>query len=227
LQRNTSVRLRAKDGSAGSGTRQILTQRVTQIHDVLSDHALLPLGERRILDVGCGTGRLIGTLLELGARPDRLVGIDLVADHIEIARRSYPDVSLICGDAEDLEVPPGSFDVVVASTVFTSILDDATALNLAGAMRRALKPGGSVLWYDFRYANPGNPNTRAMPKRRIRRLFPDFGLDLRSTTLLPPLARRLGRLAPLLYGPLAAVTPLRTHYVGLLVSPNDLGSASP
>lgn len=76
-----------------------------------------------------------------------------------------------------------------------------------------------MIWYHFRYNNPTNPNVRGMTKRLIRRFFPDFRMKLHSITLLPPLARRLGRLTPVLYPVLAAIPPLRTHYLGVLIRP--------
>jgi hypothetical protein len=83
------------------------------------------------------------------------------------------------------------------------------------------KPGGVVLWYDFRYNNPWNPHTRRMTRQYIRQFFPDFKLRLRAITLLPPVARRLGDLTPLLYPLLAFVPFLRTHYLGLLVKSKE------
>ena len=91
------------------------------------------------------------------------------------------------------------------------------AYNVAGEVHRVLKSGGAVVWYDFRYKNPWNPHTRPMPKQRIRQFFPDFEIHLHTVTLLPPLARRLGRLTPVLYPQLSAIPPLRTHHLGLLV----------
>lgn len=52
-----------------------------------------------------------------------------------------------------------------------------------------------------------------------QRLFRDFHMDLQRITLLPPVACRLGPAMRLLYPVLAAVPPLRTHYLALLVKP--------
>jgi hypothetical protein len=75
-----------------------------------------------------------------------------------------------------------------------------------------------VLWYDFRYDNPRNPNVRGITKRHVEALFPGFYMCLHTITLLPPLARRLGRLTPVLYPVLIAIPPLRTHYLGVLLN---------
>jgi hypothetical protein len=69
-------------------------------------------------------------------------------------------------------VPAGSQDLVLQSTVFSSLLDDAFQQRLAEAMWRWLKPGGAVLWYDFTVDNPRNPDVRGVPLARVRALFP-------------------------------------------------------
>ncbi len=172
-----------------------------------------------MLEVGCGTGGTLAGLLELEARPEDLYGVDLLADRIATAKQSYPGINFQCANAEQLDFPDSSFDLVLLFTVFSSILDVRMAQNAANEVSRVLLPGGAVLWYDFRYDNPRNPNVRGMKLKRIRGLFPGMGVHLRSLTPLPPIVRRLSRLTPLLYPLLAALPPLRTHYIGLLVKP--------
>ncbi len=55
-----------------------------------------------------------------------------------------------------------------------------------------------------------------MRRHDIVALFPEFTLDLDKLTLLPPLARRLGRWSALLYPHLANIRILRGHYIGIL-----------
>jgi hypothetical protein len=90
------------------------------------------------------------------------------------------------------------------------------AQNVARSMSRVLRPGGAVVWYDLRYPNPSNHHLRSVTKRQIRRLFPSAPLALESTTVLPPLARRLGRINDRAYPLLASVPALRSHWVGLI-----------
>ena len=101
-------------------------------------------------------------------------------------------------------------------TVFSSILDEAMARNVAREIGRVLKQGGAVVWHDLRYPNPWNPTVRAMTKRRIRELFPSFELKPELIYLLPPIARRLGRFTDWTYPMLASISVLRSHYSGLL-----------
>ena len=75
------------------------------------------------------------------------------------------------------------------------------------------------MWYDFRVGNPWNRHVRGMSRRHLRALFPGWRGTFRLVTLLPPLARRLHALTPVLYPVLAAVPPLRTHWAGLLECP--------
>jgi SAM-dependent methyltransferase len=194
-------------------------ERVGALERILAAAGLLPLATRRILDVGCGAGRILADLLGWGASPASLHGIDLLPAQVERARRTFPGVDVREGNAEHLPFPDGAFDLVTLFTVFTSILDDEMQRNVAGEVRRVLRPGGSVVWYDFRYGNPYNPNVRGMPRRAIRALFPGFELHLRPVTVLPPLARRLGLATPVLYPALSRLPFLLTHWVGLLTKP--------
>lgn len=201
------------------GNRAIVAERHSAVRRLLSDRGWLPLKDRRVLEVGCGAGAELARLLELGAEPANLYGVDLLAQRISDARARYPGLRFGVANAEHLGFPDSHFDLVMAFTLFSSILDGGMARQIATEMVRVLNPGGAVLWYDFRYDNPRNPNVRGIPRPRIEALFPEAQLRIRSTTLLPPLARRLWRATPLIYPMLAILSPLRTHYVGLLLRP--------
>jgi hypothetical protein len=90
------------------------------------------------------------------------------------------------------------------------------ARNVAATAARVLAADGVILWWDMRYRNPANPHVRPMTRRRVQALFPGHHLLLRSTTLVPPLARHLGPLTSALYPRLVRLPPLRSHYVGLV-----------
>src|SRR5207249_1518533 len=125
---------------------------------------------------------------------ENLVGIDLSAERIGTARATYPDFTFVDGNAEHLPFRDHSFDIVLAFTIFSSILDRTMAKNIAREIARVLAKQGAVVWHDMRYPNPWNPNVRAMTKPRIRELFPTFEQDLELIYLLSPVSRRLGRL---------------------------------
>jgi len=95
----------------------------------------------RVLDLGCGTGRLAGWIAErLGA--DNVVGIDPLPDRIAMAREHVPGVRFEVGRAEDLSAfADASFDGVLLSAVFHWIPDKPKAL---AEIARVLRHGGRM-----------------------------------------------------------------------------------
>jgi ubiquinone/menaquinone biosynthesis C-methylase UbiE len=213
------------DAGAGSrwdrtnrGNQAILEERRRWTRRLLGRAGLLPLAGKRVLEVGSGRGGELAWLSELGASPDHLFGVDLLPDRVEAARRNHPEIRFDVGNAEHLEFADESFDLLLALTIFSSILDPGMSRNVAAEMTRVLRPGGSVLWYDVRYDSVSNPNVKAVPAPAIRKLFPALAVELHSVTLVPPLARRLGRLTAI-YPVLSKIPPLRSHLIGVLRKP--------
>lgn len=178
---------------------------------------LCPLGGKRVLDVGCGTGYWLRSLIGWGAWPRHVVGIDLLRDRVFRAATLAPrHLGLSCGTAVELPFRGASFDLVLQFTVFTSILDPAFRRRVADEMVRVLKPDGVVLWYDFCVGNPANPDVRAVKAAEIARLFPGCSVSLRRVTLAPPLTRLVAPVSWTLCALLNLVPFLRTHYLGVI-----------
>jgi SAM-dependent methyltransferase len=187
-------------------------QRQRAMLELLSRHALQPLGQLRALEVGCGNGSNLLELASLGFDASRLVGNELLTERAVAARRQLPAATEVHqGDALALPFAEASFDLVYQSTVFSSLLDDAFQQRLADAMWRWVTPGGAVLWYDFTYNNPRNPDVRGVPLSRVRALFPSARIDARRVTLAPPISRRAARIHPSVCQALCALPWLRTH----------------
>lgn len=184
--------------------------------DALAAANSLPLAGKRILEIGCGTGRWLSTFEDFGARRDHLAGIDLDPSRVAEARERFPEADLKEGDASQLPWPSHGFDIVFQSLVFTSILDDAVRHSVAAEMRRVLAPGGVVLWYDFAFNNPANASVRGIRAAEIRELFPGWRLHLERVTLAPPLTRQLAPRAWLLAAVLERLRLLNTHYFALI-----------
>ena len=196
----------------------LLQQRERHVVALLKKRGLArSLGEKKILDVGCGTGYSLREFIQWGARPENLVGIDLLPDRVAEARSLFPEaVTIRCGNAERLDLPDASFDLVHQSTVFTSIFDPALKRKIAAEMIRGLKPDGLIVWYDFSFDNPHNPDVRGVKKREIHELFRGCGISLRRTTLAPPISRRLAPYSLLLCDVLEKIPLLCSHYVGAI-----------
>jgi ubiquinone/menaquinone biosynthesis C-methylase UbiE len=209
----------AKWSLTNPGNRAMARERQGLLTRLLQMHSFFPLAGRRILDVGCGGGAVLASFKDLGASSENLYGVDLMPERIAQAQESFPDIHFQAGNAENLAFPSAYFDLVLLFVVFSSILDTRMARNVSREVSRVLKPGGAVVWYDFIYNNPQNPQVRGLRLSAIRDLFPDFHFLMRKTTLFPPLARRLGPLTSVLYPALAAIPCLRTHYLGLLQKP--------
>lgn len=191
---------------------QTLQERQRALLRRFAREGITDLAPLRLLEVGCGSGGNLLELLRLGFRPEHLTGLELLPERHAEARQVLPAATpLWLGDATQAPVEPGSQDIVLQSTVFSSLLDDAFQQRLADTMWSWLKPGGAVLWYDFTVDNPRNPDVRGVPMSRLRQLFPQARIVADRVTLAPPLARWVCRWHPGLYRVLNALPLLRTH----------------
>ena len=103
--------------------------------------------------------------------------------------------------------------------LFTSVLDTGMKRQIAREIDRVLAPGGKLLWYDFVFNNPANPDVRGIRLAEVRQLFPGFSMTSRKITLAPPLGRAIGRLGPAIYYFASSFRFLCTHYLCLLEKP--------
>ncbi len=172
-----------------------------------------PLGDKKILEVGCGTGWPLRGFMKYGARPENLHGIDLLPNAIEEAKRISPDVDFRCGNAESLPFEDESFDIVTQFAMFTSILEDRMKRNTAKELLRVLKPQGLILWYDYFVGKPSNRDVKGIGKREIIRLFANCTFDFNKVTLAPPVARAIAPYSFLLCYLLEKIPWLKTHYL--------------
>lgn len=170
----------------------------------------------RALDVGCGVGGWLRTLLAWGARAENLHAVDVLPDRIETARRLAPQIDFQVGAGWKLPFAEASMDLVSAHSVFSSVLDEEIRTRMAGEIMRVLAPGGCVLIFDCRI-NPLNRDAIGIRRRELRRLFPGFRQRTRSMMLPPPMARRMVRISPWVVMALEALCPpLRAFNIAML-----------
>jgi SAM-dependent methyltransferase len=211
------------DSRLDAARRFMVQRRQRVMLKLLAREGLLPLGDKDVLEVGCGDGNVLRELQSLGAAAPRLHGVELLDHRLEQAMDRGPRMQWIHADAQHLPYPDDRFDLVLQFTVFTSILDDGVRQSVAAEMLRVLRPGGRILWYDF-WLNPTNRQTRGIGAAEIRRLFPGCGHKLQRVTLAPPIARRLVRCSPRACSLLESARFLCSHYF-VVISPGPTGSS--
>lgn len=128
-----------------------------------------------VLDVGCGTGRLLRRARAEG-QPGRLVGLDPAAAMLVQARRHEPGVEWVLGDllARDWR---HAFDLVVMTGhAFQVLLRDEDVRRSLRAVRAALTEGGRFV---FETRNPGARPWEAWTPERVREAGDEAGRVVR------------------------------------------------
>ncbi|TXG87808.1 MAG: class I SAM-dependent methyltransferase [Thermomicrobiales bacterium] len=188
----------------------------------------VPLAGQRLLEIGCGSGHWLREFIKWGIKPGDVTGVDLRSDVLASAAGLCPQgVTLRCSNGSVLDFPDDSFDLVLQSLVFTSVLDQSMKNEMAREMMRVLKKDGLIIWYDFHVDNPWNPNVRGVRKAEIRRLFPGCAIALDRVSLALPVAKRLAPWSWLLCFLLDRLRLFNTHYLGLIQKPQRAIALAP
>ncbi|MCH8949813.1 MAG: methyltransferase domain-containing protein [Chloroflexi bacterium] len=182
---------------------------------LLRRHGIDTLAGLRILEVGCGGGSLLRTLLHYGADGDRLTGIDIASANISGAAAALPGASLAVANAAALPYRDASFDVAFAFTSLTSMLDQREREQAAAETLRVLRTGGLLVVYDF-WVNPLNKTTRSLRPNELRALFAGSRVEVERVTLAPPIVRALGG-RPGLCRRLERLPWLRSHLLAAVI----------
>jgi ubiquinone/menaquinone biosynthesis C-methylase UbiE len=201
------------------GEMFMVTERERIAAMVLKKVGKFPVTGDRCLEVGYGKLGWLGKLVSWGAKDSDLFGIELDEGRASIARRALPNAQLRVGNANDLPWPNSYFHLVIASTLFSSILDEDFRMSIAKEINRVLEPGGVVLCYDAAVRNPRNKSLKGINRSEIVRLFPNYHHHFRSVTLAPPILRRAAKLNWELATILSTIPFLRTHLLATMVKP--------
>ncbi|GAB3156435.1 class I SAM-dependent methyltransferase [Micromonospora sonneratiae] len=106
--------------------------------------AMVPRGAR-ILDAGCGTGR-VGA--HLAAAGHQVVGVDLDPELIAEARAVHPGPTWLVGDLSDLDLPsagiPAGFDMIVCAGNVMTFVAPSTRREILCRFRAHLADGGRI-----------------------------------------------------------------------------------
>ena len=155
-----------------------LAHKREELHSAMAERwmkeirAQLPAGERlRILDVGCGAGFFSVLLAKEG---HRVTGVDLTPDMIEnakiLAAEENADCEFIVMDAENVDFPDGTFDVVISRNLTW------TLPHVRRAYRdwvRVLKKGGVLLNFDANYGLSDFTDVSSLPENYAHQTIGD------------------------------------------------------
>ncbi len=192
--------------------RYIHTTRDAALFALLRRNGIDALGGLDIVEIGCGTGSLIRTLVHYGANPSLIEAVDMNSARASATRQHHQRVAL--ADAAALPYADASFDLVLAFTSFSAMLTDKTRFSAASESMRVLRPGGIAVLYDFR-VNPTNRHVRPVREEQIREWFSGHRLEIEQVTLAPPIVRALWGM-PALCRPLERIPWLRTHLLAAI-----------
>ena len=201
---------------ANPGQRALVAERDRVLETLLWTYG--PFAQ--MLDIGCGDGSVLASFRAQGLIQGG-VGVDLLPERIAAAATGDPTLRFQVADAAALPFADATFDIVLAMTMFSSIPDIDRRLVILHEIGRVIRPGGIFAWYDMRRPNPWNRDVSPFVIDHVRRGLPGWAVRVRSLTLVPPIARRLGPLGGALYPVLAAVPALRTHSAGAAVKPGS------
>lgn len=101
----------------------------------------------KILDVGCGYGRILNELAEAGFTD--LTGVDSAENMIKSGMREYPNLNLVANPDGKLPFEQNTFDAVILFGVLTCVPDNESQKGLLNDIKKVLKPGGVIYINDF------------------------------------------------------------------------------
>ena len=153
-------RVNAQFWQAGSEVAEYANRRLLPAEAIIMLRHREPLG-RRVLEVGCGAGRILGYLLALGGE---VHGTDISPAMVDYCRRAYPDAIVRVGDLGNLTASVDErFDAVVAADNVLDVFDDPGRRRVLAALHEVLVPAGLLVFssHNLAYAQAARGSARS------------------------------------------------------------------
>lgn len=147
--------------------------------------------EKKFLEVGCGTGDNLITLMGLSVPPEHISGVELSFSINEAERRLPSCVDLRVGNFCELCLAE-KFDVIMFYTVLSSVLNRDFRFELLRHAYSHLNENGILVVYDFVYDNPRNKNVRRVSLKELGGFFPERKWFFSSYYFVPMVSKEFG-----------------------------------
>lgn len=121
----------------------------------------------RVLDLACGTGDVGALLLK---KAEEIVGLDYSLSMLRIAKKKYPEIHFVRGDALNTPFPDETFDLILVSLALRHFENPEKALR---EIRRILRKGGEVRILEV--SIPKNPFLRGAFLQFLKRVMLPLG----------------------------------------------------
>lgn len=178
------------------------------------------LSDCRIIDIGGGYGSNCLKMMLYGVKPENITFNEIYEPRFRDAVDRLPaSCKTMLYDATEIDSRyDGKYDLVCIHTVFSSILDDEIRKKLANRIWKLLDHDGAIIFYDFKYNNPNNPNVRKVTLKELHSLFPNSIITFRKVTIAPPISRRIIKIPVLgrYLLPLFNIGIFKTHILAII-----------
>ena len=135
--------------------------------------SFLSAGER-VLDIGCGNGRLLKLI---GNKGLDYTGIDISEQIIKIAQEKYPGQKFQIFDGRHIPFSDGYFDKIFAIRVFHHLPSEKIRLEFLKEIKRTLKPGGLLILTVWSWHSKDLRIKKALLRTFFLRIFIRTKLD--------------------------------------------------
>ncbi|MCK6565167.1 MAG: class I SAM-dependent methyltransferase [Dehalococcoidia bacterium] len=123
------------------GNLLMVQERERFLSRLLHKHGIDSLEELRAFEAGCSTGYNLRLMVQWGARPSELAGIDIDPATVAYCSRNSPEIRVHTGSADRIPEPDQQFDLALAFTLFSSVPDEDVAQGIARELFRITRPG--------------------------------------------------------------------------------------
>lgn len=126
--------------------------------------ALIPANCRRLLDLGCGAGRLTRAM---APRVEHVTAVDFSPEMLRVARErsaAHRNISYVEANLLSLPATLGRFDCVIS----VNLLHHLPADQAAAAMKAVLAPGGVLIVHDLRQTSGAFDRALDVPRVAVK-----------------------------------------------------------